>query len=289
VVTQGSTASVGVAVQNVGGLNVSSSFNVVLTDATAGVTIGTQTIAGLGVGANTTRTFSWNTTAAALGGHTLVATQTLSDANAVNNQASATVTVNAPSTDVAVTSVSAPASVSKGSTATIGVTVQNVGGLNVSSSFNVVLTDQTADVTIGTQAVTALAVGASATRSFSWNTGTAALGGHTLVATHSLTDDNAGNNQRSATVNVMAAPADLALVSITAPGSVPLGDTAPVVVTVQNVGGQDVTANFDVVLTDGTAGNAVLGTQTIPGLPLGASVTPRSTGTPPGRRSTGTS
>jgi hypothetical protein len=272
-VTQGTTAAIAVAVQNVGGVNVSSSFDIVLTDATAGVTIGTQTIAGLGVGANTTRTFNWLTTTAALGGHTLVATQTLSDANAANNQASATVTVNAPSTDVAVTSLTAPASVSKGSTATIGVTVQNVGGLNVSSTFNVVLTDQTAGVTIGTQTVTGLAVGASATRSFSWSTASAALGGHTLVATHSLTDDNAGNNQRSAAVNVMAAPADLALVSITAPGSVTLGDTAPVVVTVQNVGGQDVTANFDVVLTDGTAGNAVLGTQTIPGLAMGASAT----------------
>ena len=272
-VTQGSAASVGIAVQNVGGLNVSSNFDIVLTDATAGVTIGTQTIAGLGVGANTTRTFTWNTTGAALGGHTLVATQTLSDANAANNQASATVTVNAPSTDVAVTSLSAPASVSKGSAATIGVTVQNVGGLNVSSGFNVVLTDQTAGVTIGTQTVSGLAVGASATRSFSWSTASAALGGHTFVATHTLTDDNAGNNQRSATVNVVAAPADLALVSITAPGSVTLGDTAPVVVTVQNVGGQDVTANFDVVLTDGTAGNAVLGTQTISGLAIGASAT----------------
>jgi hypothetical protein len=93
------------------------------------------------------------------------------------------------------------------------------------------------------------------------------------VATQSLTDDNAGNNQRSATVNVVPAPADIALASITGPGSVTVGDTAPVVVTVRNVGGQDVTANFDVVLTDGAAGNAVIGTQTIPGLALGASAT----------------
>ena len=93
------------------------------------------------------------------------------------------------------------------------------------------------------------------------------------MATQSLTDDNAGNNQRSATVNVVPAPADIALASITGPGSVTVGDTAPVVVTVQNVGGQDVTANFDVVLTDGTAGNAILGTQTIHGLALGASTT----------------
>jgi len=271
-VTQGNTAAIAVTVQNVGGLNVGTSFDVVLTDATAGVMIGTQTLTGLAVGANTTRTFNWNTTSAALGSHTLVATHSLTDANAANNEGSATITVNAPTTDVAVSGMTAPGSVPKGSTTTIGVTVQNVGGLNV-TSFNVVLTDATGGVTIGTQSVAGLAVGASATRSFNWSTTSAALGGHTLVATQSLTDDNAANNQRSATVTVTAAPADLALAAITAPGSVTVGDTAPVVVTVQNVGGQDVSANFDVVLTDGTAGNAVLGTQTIPGLAMGATAT----------------
>jgi len=115
-------------------------------------------------------------TSATLGSHTLVATQSLTDANAANNQGSAAVTVVAPSTDVAVTGVTAPVSVLKGNTATIGVTVQNVGGLNV-GSFNVVLTDATAGVTIGSQSVPSLAVNAATTRSFSWNTATAALGG----------------------------------------------------------------------------------------------------------------
>ena len=272
-VTQGSTAAIGVTVQNVGGLNVSTSFDVVLTDATAGVTLGTQTVTGLAVGATATRTFSWNATSAALGGHTLVATHTLTDANAANNQRSAAVTVIAPTTDVAVSGMTAPSSVTYGSTAAIGVTVQNVGGLNVSTTFSVVLTDATAGVTIGTQTVTGLAVGATATRTFNWSTTGAALGGHTLVATQSLTDDNAANNTRSVVVTVNTAPADLALASITAPSRVTQGDTAPVVVTVQNVGGQDVTTSFDVVLTDGGTGGVTVGTQTIPGLAAGASAT----------------
>ena len=269
-VTQGGTASIPVTIQNLGGLSVSGSFNLVLTDATTGATIGTQAIAGLPVGGITTRTFSWNAAGAALGSHTLVATHTLADDNAGNNSKSAATTVIAPSTDVAVTSMSAPASVPKGSTTTIGVTVQNLGGLGV-GTFTVVLTDATAGVTIGTQAVSGLAVGASTSRSFSWNTGSAAVGGHTLVASHTLADDNPSNNQRSTAVTVNPAPADLALVSITAPGSVTQGDTAAIVATVQNVGGADVTATFDVVLTDGTAGNAVIGTQSIPGLAMGAS------------------
>jgi hypothetical protein len=271
-VSQGSTAAIGVTVQNVGGQSVTTSFNVVLTDQTAGVTLGTQTVAGLAVGAGATLSFNWNTTAAALGGHTLVATHNLVDANAANNQGSGVVTVNPPVTDVSVTAVNAPASVTQGSTTTIGVTVQNVGGQGVSSSFNVVLTDQTAGVTLGTQTVTGLAVGATATLSFSWNTTAAALGGHTLVATQSLTDDNAANNQRSALVTITLPPADLALTDITAPSQVTQGETAPVVVTVQNVGGQNV-GSFDVVLTDGSAGGVIIGTQTIAGLAVGASTT----------------
>src|SRR5213075_937060 len=124
---------------------------------------------------------------------------TLADDSAANNQSSTTVDVKSPSTDIAVTGIGAPASVTQGSTPTIGVTVQNVGGQNVSSSFDVVLTDATAGVTIGTQTVTGLAIGASATRAFNWTTTGAALGGHTLVASQSLSDDNAANNQGSVT------------------------------------------------------------------------------------------
>jgi hypothetical protein len=271
-VVQGSTAAIAVSVSNLGG-QPSTTFTVTLSDATAGVTIGTQTISGgLAQNGGTTRTFSWNTAGATLGSHTLVATHSFSDGNSANNQASLAVAVSLPSTDVAVTAVSAPASVGKGSTPTISVTVQNVGGSGV-GSFNVVLTDATAGMTIGTQAVSALAAGSSTTRSFGWNTTTAAIGSHTLVATQTLADDNASNNQRSVSVTVTQTPADIALAGITAPGSVTIGDTAAVVVTVQNTGGTDVTTSFDVVLTDGQSGNAVVGTGTVPGLASGASLT----------------
>ena len=270
----GSTAAVTVSVQNVGGANVSGNFDLVLRDATTGVTIGTQTIPGLAPSSSTSRTFNWNTTNAAAGSHTLVASHTVTDANSANNQASATVTLSQPALDLAVTALTAPGSILKGGTATIGVTVQNVGGQNVGTSFNVVLTDATAGVTIGSQAVAGLAPGASSSRSFSWSTATAAIGNHTLVATQSLADDNASNDQRSATVTVLQSPADIALTNITAPSPVTVGDTVPVVVSVQNIGGTDATTNFDVVLTDATAGNVVLGTQTIAGLTAGASATP---------------
>src|SRR5258705_174131 len=273
-VTQGDTAHIVVTVKNVGGQDVTGNFDVVLADGFNGPIVATQTITGLAVGVSVTRTLDWNTAGVEITGHTLFATQRLADSDPSNNTVGIAVIVQAPPvTDVAVSSVVAPAAVTQGSTASVAVTVQNVGGLNVSGNFDVVLTDSTAGVTIGTQSVTGLAIGASATRSFSWNTTGATLGGHTLVAAQTFTDDNAANNQRSATVTVNPQPVDLALTAISAPGQVTQGDTAPVVFTVQNVGGLDVTTNFDVVLTDATAGGITIGTQTISGLAAGASAT----------------
>src|SRR5207249_440955 len=247
-VIQGNAATIGVTVQNVGGVNVSSSFNIVLTDATAGVTLGTQTVAGLSVGALSTLSFNWNTTSASLGAHTLVATHSLTDDNAANNTRSAVVTVNPQPTDLALTGITAPARVTQGDTARVVVTVQNVGGQNVSTSFDVVLTDATAGVPLCLPTRRSSDLGALSTLSFSWNTTSAALGGHTLVATHTLTDANAANNQRSAAVTVIAATTDVAASDMTAPSSVTYGSTAAIGVTVQNVGGLNVSTTFSVVL-----------------------------------------
>ena len=270
--SQGQSINVTVTVGNVGNQAVGTGFVVTLQDSTAGVTLGSQTVTGLAVGASATLTFGWNTSSAALGNHTLVATHNLTDATAANNQRSVVVAVNAQVTDVAVTSLTAPASVTQGSAATIGLTVQNVGQQDVIASFDVVLTDSTAGVTIGSQTVTGLTTGASATLTFSWNTTGAALGSHTLVATQSLTDANAANNQRSAAVTVNAQVTDIALTRITGPAAVTQGDTAHIGVTVQNPGGVAVSADIPVVLTDATAG-VTIATQTVPGLAAGAGAT----------------
>jgi hypothetical protein len=92
-VTLGATVNVAVTVRNVGNQHVASSFNVTLNDNTAGSQIGQQTVAGLAAGAATTLTFSWNTTGATTGSHTLAATQSFADANATNNSATTTSTI----------------------------------------------------------------------------------------------------------------------------------------------------------------------------------------------------
>ena len=74
----------------------------------------------------------------------LVASHSLTDDNGANNQASATVTVNPPPTDIALTGITAPSQATRGDTVPVVVTVRNTGGVNVGTSFNVVLTDGTA-------------------------------------------------------------------------------------------------------------------------------------------------
>lgn len=108
-----------------------------------------------------------------------------------------------PLTDVAVSSVTVPASVTQGATVNVSVLVRNVGNQSV-GAFDVNLRDQTDDVPIGTQSVTGLAAGGSTTLTYSWNTTTSSLGSHTLAANHTLLDDNAANDQALATTQVVA-------------------------------------------------------------------------------------
>jgi len=107
-----------------------------------------------------------------------------------------------PLTDLAITGVSAPTSVTQGASVNVVVTIRNAGNQPVSGSIDDTLRDVTDNVTIGIQSVPALAAGQSTTQTFSWNTTGSSLGTHTLTASHSLADDNASNNQASTSVTV---------------------------------------------------------------------------------------
>jgi hypothetical protein len=132
-----------------------------------------------------------------------VATQTLADDNSANNQRSTTVTVNPQPADLALTAITAPSQVTQGDTADVVITVQNIGGVDVASNFDVVLTDGTAGgITVGTQTIAGLAAGASATRTFAWNTAGVATNGHILTATQKLADNDPSNNARAIAITV---------------------------------------------------------------------------------------
>jgi hypothetical protein len=107
-----------------------------------------------------------------------------------------------PLTDIAVASVTAPASVTIGATANVVVSVRNVGNQPVTTAFDVTLDDVTDATRVGTQAVAGLSAGASTSLTFPWNTTGASLGAHTLTAAQTLADDNAANNQASRAITV---------------------------------------------------------------------------------------
>jgi hypothetical protein len=106
-----------------------------------------------------------------------------------------------PVTDVAVTAVSGPATVTQGAVASVTVTVRNMGN-EATGGFDVTLHDATDGVPVGTQTVGGLGVGAQTTLTFPWNTAGSSLGTHTLTARHTLADDDAANDERSTTVTV---------------------------------------------------------------------------------------
>src|SRR5260370_10610524 len=173
-----------------------------------------------------------------------------------------------PLTDLAVISVSGPSSVVHGSAARVTVMVKNFGNQDVTSPFDVTLQDTTAHVTVGTQSVAGLAVGASATLTFAWTPTT--TGNHTLVGRQSLADGKAANDQRATTIPVNPPVTDIAVTGFSGPGSVIVGHSLNIGVTVPNVGNQNVSSSFDLTLQESTSGVTV-GTQTLTGLAAGAS------------------
>ena len=168
-----------------------------------------------------------------------------------------------PVTDVAVTSVSAPASLVQGDAAvTVEFTVQNVGNQDVTSDINVTLVSDNAtpvnagdDITIGARTITGgLTAGASTTTTFAWNTTGANTGDHTLTASHNFADDDLDNNSRnSVLVTVELAVTDIAITAVSALSPVVLGDPLDVSVTVDNVGNQHVITGINVTLVSDNA------------------------------------
>ena len=65
---------------------------------------------------------------------------------------------------------------------------------------------------------------------------------------------------------------DIAVLSVTGPSSITVGNSANYLVTIKNVGTENVASTFDVTLRDATD-NVALGTQSVAGLDAGASTT----------------
>ena len=120
-VVQGDVVNVDVMVENVDIQDVTSDIDVTLTDDTDGETIDSETISGgLAAGTSMTVSFSWDTTGASIGDHTLTATHNFSDDDSDNDSKSTTVTVTEP-TGVTVDSIN-PNTMPAGTTTDVTIT-----------------------------------------------------------------------------------------------------------------------------------------------------------------------
>ncbi len=219
-VARNSAESVAVGVANQG--TQEETFTASLSDSLAATVSAPQSIT-LAAGTSTTLTFSWTPTIN--GSHLLTAAASTvpGESDTADNSQSATATVIDPTHDVAITAVTAPASVMQGNTANVAVTIANQGTFDETLAVSVADTPPaggTAGTLSGAQTIT-LTSGSSTTLNFTWNTTGATFGLHTLTASAALSgDDDPADNSAATTSSVTepppAAPSNLAGAAISA-------------------------------------------------------------------------
>ncbi|RIK36626.1 MAG: hypothetical protein DCC58_19050 [Chloroflexi bacterium] len=137
--------------------------------------------------------------------------------------------------DAQVVSVSAPASVTRGQSATVTAQIKNNG----TASATISVKFQEAPGGANQTKSQTVAAGSTVNVSFSWaTTSTTALGTHTFTITTTLSgDSNSSNNTGTATTNVVAgstSTTDAQVVSVSAPSSVTRGQSATVTAQIKN-------------------------------------------------------
>lgn len=114
-----------------------------------------------------------------------------------------------PVTDLSVSQLGAPASANTGATVTIPVTITNTGNQNVTTAIPVSLSATAGSISNPNQSIASLNAGASATVNFFW-TAPATAATVSFTATQGVADDNAANNQLTASTTVTV-PATITL------------------------------------------------------------------------------
>jgi len=203
-VTVGTSVTVAVVVRNEG--SVTEAVTVSLS--ANGAAVGSPQTVSLDAGASRTLNFSWQP--ASPGTYTVEARATISeDSDPSDNQRSATVNVVQQTTatrDVAITDLVVPASVTRGQSATVSVTLENRGTSSVTVTVSLSTSPRNAAMGTVSSRVT-LAPGQVRTLSFTWRTNSrTALATYTLTASAPLSGDaNPADNTRTATITVTAA------------------------------------------------------------------------------------
>lgn len=262
-ILQGNTEIVDVDISNPG--TFTETFNVVLydnTDDSEHVSpIGTLSSGALAAAGSITLNFSWNTTSASLGTHTLeaIADTVTDETNTGNNSATTTAVVAIH--DVEVSAVTAPLSVDQDTIATVSVDVANLsstGGFTDTVTVNLYnhTTDPTHTSPIDSpQSSIGLAPQGTDTLTFNWDTTGLSVATYDLWAiANTVTGETITGNNTATTTSGVITPVthDVEVTSVTAPGTVDRGTSPTVTVRVTNVGGGGADETFNVVLYDDT-------------------------------------
>lgn len=167
--------------------------------------------------------------------------------------------------DVAVTALDVPSSVYQGETASIDVTVKNLG--TSSETFDLTITDETHGEFTETRSIT-LNAGGSTIETFTWDTTGATIGVHTIKAEAILTgDEDPSNNAMTDTIEVKEPGSEIIVTAID-PNTMQAGTTEIVTITgsgfitgadvaFENGAGPTPTVS-DVVVTDSTTITAII-------------------------------
>jgi hypothetical protein len=201
----------------------------------------------LAKGENKTALLSWNTTDVTQGYYTINATATV-DGEGDPTDNWKTTDFLLVMHDVAVVNVTAPVKADVGSIVSISVEVENIGA----SPEDVEVVVSYDGTYIDSENVT-LAKGANTTRSFSWNTTDVTQGYYTINATATVEGEGDPTDNWK-TIDFLLVGHDVAVVSVTAPAKVTVGDLVPINVTVANIGAfkedVNVTIRYDTIYID---------------------------------------
>jgi len=273
-VVAGGTYNVDVALRNTG--DVEESFTVMLDDTPPGGgpanTIGTSPPLALAASATSTYSFSWNTSGAAAGQHTLTARIPVlasGETNTANN--TRTMNVLVARHDVEAISLTAPASAAIGMPVSVTATIRNNGNVNegnIAVSLNAQPPGGGAPIAIATQNL-GLNAGASGTVNFTWNTACLApAGSYVLSVTAAVANDvNSANNTAAAASTALSVDRELRVAFLNPPASVSQASGAGFIVQLINNNSVAETG-IDVSFTDTPVAGPPGAVQRDPRLPV---------------------
>jgi hypothetical protein len=179
-----------------------------------------------------------------------------------------------PTHDVAVTSITAPASVDSGASADISVTVANLGTSN-ESSVSLVGTTDAGGGSLSCATGFSLASGTSVTQTCSWNTSGATIASHMLTATASVGSDADTSNNGKSTHSEVTAPAAGVVVTSIDPATMASGTSVNV-----TIKGSGFAAGASVTFENGSGPQPTATATGLSSTTITATITAKSGGPP---------